>query len=253
MNTRHYLLVNRHLQDFNPISAGEQQCKPSHTYGPAIRDYTLIHYVRNGCGTFYARGGVYKVKAGEVFLIRPGEITTYSADKDDPWDYQWIGFDGALSVRFDDLPAVFPVSDSLFRQMQQICTGSETPEYLLASWLFQLYVELFADSHKQHNYTRKIKNYIQTCYMNDISVEGISEMLQLNRRYLSRHFKKETGMTIQEYLLQVRMENAAELLKKGVSVKEAAELCGYADPFNFSRMFKKTYGVSPSQWTKKQK
>ena len=49
------------------------------------------------------------------------------------------------------------------------------------------------------------------------------------------------------------MENAAELLKKGSSVKEAADLCGYADPFNFSRMFKKAYGVSPSQWRKKQK
>lgn len=248
MNTRHYLLVNRHLHDFNPTSAGEQQCKPSHSYGPAIRDYTLLHYVRKGCGTFYARGEVYKVCAGEAFLIRPGEITTYTADTEEPWEYQWIGFDGALSVQFSSLPAVFPVPDSLFRQMRQICDSSKSPEFLLAGWLFQLYVELFADNHKNHNYAQKIKNYIQTCYMNDLSVEGISEMLQLNRRYLSRHFKQKTGMTIQEYLLQVRMENAMELLKKGVAVKEAAYLCGYPDPFNFSRMFKKIYGISPSMW-----
>ena len=86
---------NRHLQDLNPLIVGMEQCLPGHSFGPAIRPYTLIHFVMKGKGTLYKRGKEYPVHAGDAFLILPDEITTYTADMDDPWHYQWIGFDGA--------------------------------------------------------------------------------------------------------------------------------------------------------------
>ena len=55
-------LVNKHLGDLNPISCGWQDCHPGHAFGPAVRRYTLIHYVLKGRGRFFARGQEYLVR-----------------------------------------------------------------------------------------------------------------------------------------------------------------------------------------------
>ena len=70
MAQRDWLITNRHLHDLNPLVLGEEECRPGHSFGPAVRQYTLIHYVVRGKGVFYARGGVWPVEAGQAFLIR---------------------------------------------------------------------------------------------------------------------------------------------------------------------------------------
>ena len=240
------MLINRHLQDLNPLSAGHQKCPSGHNYGPCVRNYTLIHYVLRGCGTFEARGKRWPVKSGEAFLILPGEVTTYTADKMDPWEYQWIGFDGALSERFAQLPPVFRVSEATFRNLRRDPEETAAPEYMLAAGLFQLYCELFSE--KKRSPVRMVRDYIKSSYMQNISVEEIAQQLHTDRRYLSRLFKKKTGQSIQDYLIQVRLEESKGLLSRGYSVQEAARLCGYDDPAGYSRIFKKRFGMSPAIW-----
>ena len=84
-------------------------------------------------------------------------------------------------------------------------------------------------------------------------MEEISEKMNLDRRYLSRLFKEKTGQTIQEYLISVRMEAAKKQLARGASVAEAAQLCGYDDACNFSKMFKRLFGISPGKWKSEKK
>jgi AraC-like DNA-binding protein len=86
--------------------------------------------------------------------------------------------------------------------------------------------------------------------MEELRIEQIAKEVSLDRRYLSRIFKKETGKTIQEYLLSTRMKYACIFLKDGRSVSECAALCGYSDLPNFSKMFKRTYGISPTEFQK---
>ena len=76
-------------------------------------------------------------------------------------------------------------------------------------------------------------------------MEEIARQMNLDRRHLSRLFRRETGRSLQAFLISVRMEEADRYLRQGIPVGETARLCGYADVFNFSKMFKKTYGVSP--------
>lgn len=244
------MLINRKLQDLNPLSVGLQQCPPGHSYGPRVRKYTLIHYVLRGCGVFEARGRRWPVKAGEAFLILPGEVTTYTADTENPWQYQWIGFDGALAARFARLPPVFRVSESTFRALRWEDEQTEIPEYLLAAGLFRLYSELFAQPGKKRNPVQLVQDYVRSCYMQKVSVEDLARQLHMDRRYLSRLFKRKTGVSIQEYIVQVRMEESKGFLRRGCSVQEAAQLCGYDDAAGFSRIFKKHCGVSPANWKK---
>ena len=110
--------------------------------------------------------------------------------------------------------------------------------------------ELFIEENRDNQYIRKVKNYIKYSYMSNIRVEEIAKAVALDRYYLSRIFKKETGKTIQEYLIDVRMKHACSFLSEGRSVSESAALCGYFDLPNFSKMFKCMYGMSPTKFQK---
>jgi len=243
-------LINRHLDDLNPIILGEEKCAPGHSYGPMARKYTLIHFVYRGHGTF-CRGGIdYTVKAGEAFLIRPAEITTYFASKDDPWHYRWIGFDGNLSSRFEELPPVFSYTTDWAKEMLDLERDESVFEYAVTAKLYMMYAELFANKKQRNDYTESVKDYVNALYMQQIRVEEIAEKMNLDRRYLSRVFKQKMGKSIQEYIISVRMEEAKKLLEKGYSVVESAQLCGYEDVCNFSKMFKKKFSVSPGNWKK---
>lgn len=247
-----FLFVNRKLGDLNPMIYGREHCAPGHSFGPSVRKYTIIHYVESGKGTLYKYGNEYPVKAGEAFVILPHEVTTYTADIDDPWTYRWIGFDGELCEKVRELPPVIKIPDNLFPHLTD--SDEKNPEmlsYLLAGQLFTLYGELFSrDKHSNH-YVRKVIDYINSSYMRELRVEEIAENLCLDRRYLSRLFKQKTGQTMQEYLINVRMEAACRQLSEGRGVAEAAMLCGYSDVCNFSKMFKRIYGVSPKAWKQK--
>ena len=87
--------------------------------------------------------------------------------------------------------------------------------------------------------------YINQNFARNISVAEIADFFGLERSYFSRLFKKKHGISVQNYIINLRMNKASELLKKGVSVKETAFLIGYEDAFAFSKMYKKTYGESP--------
>ncbi len=247
-NIHFRLLPNRHLDDLNPLFCGEEVCKPSHSCGPEVRDYVIIHFVVSGCGTFIRGGNTYHVGAGQAFIIMPKEVTIYTADREDPWYYQWLAFDGNMSAHFADIGPVINFSTNWADEIMQLDTDSNMLEYRAASKLFMMYAELFSQKNRKNDYTKAVRDYINARYIQHITVEEIADHLSLDRRYLSRIFKKKTGKTIQEYIVGVRISKAKQLLEEGYNISETAMLCGYEDACNFSKMFKKQTGISPGRW-----
>jgi AraC-like DNA-binding protein len=242
------LIVNQHLEDLNPVLFGRMKCAPTQCREPVVLDYVLIHYVESGRGTLYRNGRAYPVHKGQAFIIINGELASYATDPSDPWEYRWIAFTGRLSGKYGTLPPVIEMEDSLFPNAFEHQDGFT--ELLLASQLFKMTAELFAEEKNINHHVQKVKNYIKQSYMNDVRIERIAKSLSLDRHYLSRIFKKETGLSIQDYLVQERMKRACALLSEGRSITESASLCGYADLCNFSKMFKRIYGISPSDYRK---
>jgi AraC family transcriptional regulator of arabinose operon len=154
----------------------------------------------------------------------------------------------------DTLPS--PVGKLSRATMQELYQAARTDfpgwegarEEYVTSMLHRIVAEMLANRQSHAHYARRAQNYIRTMYMQDISVESIAESLSLNRRYLSRLFKERYGVTMQDYLVSVRLEAAAKLLLEGYTVSESAQLCGYRDPFNFSKMFHRHYGTSPREY-----
>ncbi len=91
--------------------------------------------------------------------------------------------------------------------------------------------------------------YIEQNYSKDLILDDVSKELQLSPYYFSKLFKKRTGKNFIEYLTDVRMEKAKELLRNSnKSMKEICMEIGYTDPNYFSRTFKKNVGVTPSEY-----
>lgn len=243
-----YVLKNKHFTDINPIQFGCEKCIPSHSFGPATREYTLIHFVESGRGYFICNGKTYQVESGQAFIILPGKITTYYADQNDPWTYSWVGFDGKLSASFENLPPIVSFTTNWPREILSVDREHPLVECHVASKLFLMYAEWFAEKKEKTDYVKAVSDYINAKYIEPVSVEDIAARMNLDRRYLSRIFKQKTGKSIQEYLIFVRIEKAKSFLSLGHSVADASHLCGYDDVCNFSKMFKKQTGISPGKW-----
>lgn len=98
-------------------------------------------------------------------------------------------------------------------------------------------------------YVRQAMDYIAGHYADEnISIATIAEHLCVSEGHLSHVFKKQTGMTVTNYLTKTRIDAAMALLQTGrVKVYEAAAAVGYKDVTYFSATFKKLTGLSPSE------
>lgn len=239
-----YLLENKGFSDFSPCDAGREDCEPGHKFGPRIRNYYLIHFVLSGEGSFTTPRGECKVKSGEAFLIKPGEITVYEADSNAPWEYIWLGFRGNLSDRFAILGDVFEYPRDITDDLEGAFATELGREEALTSVIFKLAALLFSE-HAGNDYQNQVKSYIDTHYMENITISDIAQTLSLNRKYLARIFKEKNGISMQEYLINKRLYEAKKLLLQGYTVEESSYMVGYSDQFGFSKAFKKRYGISP--------
>ena len=127
---------------------GMERCAPGHRYGPAAREYTLIHCVFSGKGEFFADGKRYALGAGQGFLICPRMLASYRADEQDPWTYGWMGYSGALAAGLTaraglrrEAP-VFPVGEAaplveILRRAQEEMAGLRLGELGAAGGLLR--------------------------------------------------------------------------------------------------------------------
>lgn len=94
----------------------------------------------------------------------------------------------------------------------------------------------------------RIRRYIGEYYAS-VTLNQLAEYLQMNTTYLSHYFKEKTGEKLFDYITEVRLNAALELLKTspGLNVAEVAEKVGYMNAVSFSRSFKKRFGVPPSE------
>jgi len=249
--TKDVSIVNKHFHDINPLSFGYEKCRKSHSFGPAIREYYLIHYIKEGKGIIINKNGTHTAKKGDIFIIKPHQVNTYTADKNEPWEYIWIGFDGELAKRLNLIEeTVVSFPEITFFEMLECENIQSTKSEFLTSKIFMILSILFSNEKGKNDYVKQVSDYIDTNYMNEIYVEDISKLIKLDRRYLCRIFKISTGITIKQYIINIRIKKAKELLKAGFSISDASSMTGYTDSFNFSKMFKKICGISPFKYKK---
>jgi AraC-like DNA-binding protein len=256
------IIKEQHNTDIEIVICGYEKCSKGHSFGPAVRDYYLIHYVVSGRGIFECGGITHELERGNGFLICPKQLTYYRADNNEPWEYIWVGFKGVkakeLLQRIDlaENAPVFHSTESLkFFEGMIKSQGMQDPEMIILSNLYGFFAYLAQGSNRQshvsitQSYVRQAIQYINSNYINNISISGIASLIGLNRSYLYEIFKEYTGMSPQQYLISYRMEKACRLLDEtDLKISDVARSVGYEDEFMFTRMFKNKKGISPSEY-----
>lgn len=265
---------NENFVDLGLYQYGWEQCKPSHSFGPAARNHYLFHYVISGTGKLLADKSPgntveYQIKSGQGFMLFPHQVSTYIADHELPWEYVWIEFDGLRAKEAIEIAGLRPDSpvyrasskdlrnDMMSEILYIVQHSNEAPLHLIGHlYLFLDYLMRSANSVRMNQggklrdfYIKEALTFIEQNFQNDISIEDIADSCGLNRSYFGKIFHDSIGKSPQEFLINYRMTKAAELLKlTSLSIADIGNAVGYPNQLHFSRAFKKIYGISPRNW-----
>lgn len=249
-------------------SCGVQRCAARHSWGPAVRDHYLIHYILSGRGVFRCSGTEHHLSVGDGFLVVPSQLVSYTADEQDPWTYCWVGFNGSDAKRLmeqtgllDGIPVFHYDGDNKFESLlTNICNSSGSSpseearmESGLLLFLAALMDQFGKPAQPQNNgyeYVKKAIKFIDYNYSSDITVSSIAASAGISRSHLYRLFMQHISMPPNEYLMRYRIGKACELLKTGrLTVGETAYSTGFSDQLYFSRVFRRYMGIPPSRYT----
>lgn len=263
--------IEERVNDLQLAYCGSEQCAPGHRFGPNRRECFVLHVVRSGEGRLLLNGKEFRLGEGFAFVLRAHQEAWYEADHENPWNYFWVGFSG-VDAETCVRKAGFPKE----RPFRPVGCAEKLGEYLdemldahqLNFWnslrrnanLMLFFSELIQDytstqslrqgySYSSSSYVRYVKDYIDRYYEKKLRIGAIAEYIGVNRSYLSNSFRRETGVSPQEYLMGIRIRRAQTLLREsGLMIAEIAQQVGYPDALAFSRIFRQRVGLSPSAY-----
>lgn len=257
------LLSNEEIPDGIILGdIGHETTPIGYSFGPGARDYCLIHIVLSGQGFFLRNKQRYSVKAGNAFLIRPYEITTYGAEENTSWEYCWIWFKGDNALKlanfaFPDDNCITTIDNEtisvFFNQYERIFNG-KFDQMMTKSMLYRILSiarkNLVGEQTMNYSIADQCKNYIDTNYYNTITISDIAKHLHIARSYLTTAFTKQFGESPYAYLTNLRIKKAIALFTHNslLNVSEVARSVGFSSLERFSEMFKQQTGVSPRQY-----
>lgn len=247
---------------------GYHETIQGHYSSQTVVDHYVLHCIVSGKGIYQIHDRTYRLEAGDCFLLIPNVPILYQSDVLDPWVYYWIGFEGmdarqlmklcnmdsrSPTLRFEPVEELVSVIRPLISLNAASISDTYTALgqfYLLCSKLMQRNVKIKPLSSKEY-YVKQAISLSQDSYYKDISVQDISNTIGLDRTYLYRVFKEINGITIQQYITNLRLKRACHfLVSSSLSFSEIAYYCGYSSEQYFSMAFKKHMGVAPSAYRK---
>ncbi|MGU8731577.1 AraC family transcriptional regulator [Clostridium perfringens] len=260
--------------EMNVDECGIEQGIPGLGYNYEVLKNAVIHYVTKGYGTFKFNGKVFNLKQGDIFILLKGMQVEYVASIDDPWEYYWIGFSGSNANEYLNRTSItnscvanceenskIPQIILNMCEISKTYNPSKSDDILLLKELYSLLYALIEEFPKPfeykdkelHTYIQDALNFINSNYMHSITVQEITDYVNLSRSYLYKMFIKNLGISPQRYLINLRMYKATLLLKgTKLPIGEVASSVGYSDSLLFSKTFSKHFSMSPLNYRNNQ-
>lgn len=216
--------------------------------------------VTDGTGTLHMNMLRHSLSAGMIFFVFDG--IAFNIENPENLQYMYITFSGQRSQelieRFSLSPVhcVFEGNEGLLSFWQNSLGKANDQNLDLISEGVLLYsfsqIVAAPQNKEQHLLTQILKTIDENFTDDDFNLNVASEELGYNPKYISRLFKSSMNISFSEYLKNTRIQHAIFLMEQGItSVKNVALLSGYKDPLYFSNVFKKTIGLSPTDYINK--
>ncbi len=283
-NRRKYLTVNPTDQKWGLYinSVGRQCISENEDYPPQVHptrylfntdvgrvlnEYQLL-YITQGKGVFVSNS-IRKVELqeGHMFLLFPGEWHSYRPNKATGWNEYWIGFNGNIIETWENDGFVSrenPIFNvglneeliSLYKRAIIIADAQEANYQQALSGIVCNLISMAIYLSKNKDFSRsdvvaKINNakIVVQENINTITPEELAKSVLMSYSQFRKSFKEYTGFAPGQYIVEVRMNMAKEMLTHtSKSVKEIALELGYENKDYFFTVFRKTTGITPSRY-----
>jgi len=256
---------------------------PIHIEHRIIFEHEIVLFLA-GRGRVTTQSQSVDFEAGHLFVLWPIVRHTITVDRDQPCEHLAIHFDvtpnvpqtddrlderGPYEVRFLHglswpWHLVLPPAHSIENMMRRVIEAHESTELLARlqaiTSLSHALIEMFRLHTQRNNHDAqtpaqaacRIKlgraiHYLQQHLASEITVEDLAGAAGLSASYVTRLFKQWTGTTPMHYLRRARIERARQLLADvDLSIQQVGVQVGFADPYHFSKVFRRIDGLSPS-------
>ena len=269
-------------------TAGESRIAPLTVYPPTghpkrfafqwsrgrVLDSFALVYISHGRGKFESRqSGQVNIESGCAFLLFPGAWHRYAPDPKTGWHEHWIGFDGDMARRWlkdrfiSARKPVFKVyaEDAVLatftHAMQAARNSRPALQQILAGATASL-LGLFYSAQQTHQDAAILRpsaiesaiTRIHAGFALDLDMKAIAQESGVSYSWFRSSFAAHTGLSPHQYLLELRLVRARNLLAETkLSVKRIALETGFQDEHYFSRFFRQKMNSSPSQWRQRRR
>jgi AraC-like DNA-binding protein len=221
----------------------------------------------SGEGTLKVHEKVFIIKRGSFFYLMPNTPHEYYANTD-KWEVEWIAFSGnqvaniLTELKFDRAKVgILSNFDKIQSSFNKIFVSLKSDDYsgklISSSVLYEILVEFYTMLHSNHEVETSdgkcmvddVKLYIDDNYNQYITINELSELVNVTPQYLCKMFKRHLNLRPFQYIAMKRIQHAKKLLSdNNMSVNEIANLVGYNDCSYFCAIFKKYEMISPSEF-----
>lgn len=256
-----------HLQEIGRLQARQ----PHVSKRENLASY-LFFIVLSGSGTLEYEQTTYELKKGDCVFL-DCRHPYFHRSSEELWSLKWVHFYGpnmgGIYEKYTErggMPCFSPQStepyETVITRIHEIAASSD---YVRDMKIFEKLTVLLSlvmeeswhpeagtrPSSRKYN-LQQIKEYLDRHYPEKITLDRLSETFFINKYYLTRIFGEQYGLSITNYLLQLRITHAKQLLRfSDLSIEKIGQECGMKDANYFSRMFKKLEGTSPGEYRKR--
>ncbi len=249
---------------------GYLKLRESHRASRKNLDSYLVVLVLSGSGTLMYENKIFSLQKGSCFFIDCMTPYYHQSNPDDPWELIWVHFHGSSTREYYrffsslSMPVLTPVSFTELREKfnnllsvnkESNLSAEITSSRLIVDILSILMHEITspketASPHKIN--LENVRSYLDEHYTDKFSLDEIAEEFFISKYYLCREFKTLYGITLNQYVIAKRITLAKKLLRfSSYTLEEIATECGFYDASYFNKQFKKSEGISASDFRKK--
>lgn len=257
---------------YEGLSASSTEYSQFHFPRHFHNHYSIL-FVEDGVNEGFTERNKYKISKGGVLIINPGELHAGNSYLDKYLKFQSLRIEEKFLIKlceenelnkkgdvyFDNLPIFDSVlSDQMRFLVNSLNVGNckieteshftELLVYLIANYSNQ--IKSSPPESSIESFTEKARSYIYENYQQDFTLEDIARYVNISPYHLIRQFKKRFGLSPFQYLRNLRIEKAKQMLSGEVSITQIAHDVGFFDHSHFLRNFKKIEGTQPSTFRK---
>jgi AraC-like DNA-binding protein len=254
------------------VCGGREHCAADYHLRRKKFPYLSLEFVARGEGQLELRDQKHHLVAGAIFAYGPTIPHAMASDPDNPLVKYFLDFTGAGAARLLTSPAPRPgdilqtsAPDQILRLFESLIDAglrkspfqkricSAIVEHLLLR-IAETAVPLGTIGGDAFETYQQCRRYIEVHYGHATGLPQIAEHCGVDPAYVCRLFQRYDHQSPWQYILQLKMRDAAQQLQvQGTLVKNVARQLGFSDAFQFSRTFRRVFGVSPRQFVQLQR